>query len=62
MRVAMPLDGFVVVAGAAAAVVVVVVVPAVVDGTGSKYASTQYECPACSVPQLAGMDGFWWWR
>ena len=30
----------------------------VVDGTGSNIASTQYECPAASVPQVSGMDGF----
>jgi len=35
----------------------VLLVVAVV-GTGSHCASTQYECPAGSVPQFAGMEGF----
>ena len=30
----------------------------VVDGAGSNTASTQYECPTASVPQVSGMDGF----
>jgi hypothetical protein len=66
-----PLLGVVVVAGGVETAGVVLVLELViravvdvdvVDGTGSNMASTQYECPAASVPQVSGMDGFWWWH
>ena len=60
LRVLIPFVGFVVVAGAVVVGVfdVEVVLGPVVDGAGSKAASTQYEYPTRSVPQLAGTDGF----
>ena len=55
----MPLDGFVVVAGGELVVDGFgCVVGAVADGAGSKLASTQYECLASSIPQLAETEGF----